>query len=98
MVFTVAHQRHDAAWVNTDFDLENGRVQYVYVIPDALVAVITLRLTPQGGETHVEVEYDRTGLVSDANAQVQERALQDHVAGPQWEKQIDDCLKARAKH
>ena len=98
MVFTVAHQHHDAVWVNTDFDLENGRVQYVYVIPDALVAVITLRLTPQGGETHVEVEYDRTALVSDANAQVEEMARQDHVAGPEWEKQIDDCLKARAKH
>ncbi len=48
MVFTVAHSHLRAAWVNTEFDLKSGRIQYVYVIPDALVTVITLQLTPDG--------------------------------------------------
>lgn len=51
MVFQVAHGGMNAVWVNTDFDLEAGRVQYAYVIPDALVTLITIRLTPQGHTT-----------------------------------------------
>jgi hypothetical protein len=92
MVFTVAHQHHDAVWVNTEFDLRNGRVQYAYVIPEALVTVITLKLSARGSDTYVEVEYDRTALNSEANAHVEAMASQDRVAGPEWEKEINDYL------
>jgi hypothetical protein len=93
MVFTVAHDHLRAIWVNTEFDLTNGRVQYVYVIPDALVTVITLRLTPQGQQTHVEVEYDRTALNSEADEHVRRMAEQDRGSGPEWEKQINGYLE-----
>jgi hypothetical protein len=92
MVFTVAHQHHDAVWVNTEFDLLNGRVQYVYVIPEALVTVITLKLSARESNTYVEVEYDRTALNREANPRVEAMASQDRVAGPEWEKEINDYL------
>jgi hypothetical protein len=95
MVFAVAHHHHEAVWVNTEFDLRSGHVQYAYVIPEMLVTVITVKLTAHGSDTYVEVEYDRTALNSEANAHVEEMAKQDHVASPEWEKQINDYLKQR---
>ncbi len=41
MVFAVRHGELEATWVNTAFDLTQGRIQYAYVIPDALITVIT---------------------------------------------------------
>jgi hypothetical protein len=93
MVFTVAHGHRTSVWVNTEFDLKNGRMQYAYVIPDALTTVITLRLTPEGNETRVEVEYDRTALNAEADAHVQHMAEQDRNAGPEWEKEVNGYLE-----
>jgi hypothetical protein len=93
MVFTVAHHHLQAAWVNTDFDLANGRVQYVYVIPEIMVTVITLKVKPDGTQTQVAVEYDRTALTPEADARVREMAQQDRTSGPEWEKQINQYLR-----
>jgi hypothetical protein len=93
MVFSVAHHHLRSIWVNTELDLKEGRVQYVYVIPDALVTVITLKLTPKGNQTAVEVDYDRTALTPEADAHVHEMATQDRVSGPEWEQQINEYLK-----
>jgi len=93
MVFTVAHDHLHAAWVNTAFNLKNGHVQYVYVIPDLLVTVITLNLHPEANQTHVEVEYDRTALNSEADDHVRHLAKQDRASGPEWEKQINAYLE-----
>lgn len=95
MVFTVAHQHLRAAWVNTAFDVKNGRIQYVYMIPDALVTVITLNLTPQGQQTKVEVEYDRTALSADADEHVRHMAEGDRGSGPEWEQQVNRYLAGR---
>ena len=95
MVFTVAHQHMRAAWVNTAFDPKNGRIQYVYMIPDALVTVITLNLTAQGPKTKVEVEYDRTALSPDADAHVRHLADGDRQSGPEWEQQVNGYLAPR---
>jgi hypothetical protein len=92
MVFTVAHDHLKAGWVNTEFDLKNGRIQYVYVIPDALVTVITLRLQPHGDHTQVEVEYDRTALSAEADAHVRHLAEGDRTSGPEWERQVNAYL------
>jgi hypothetical protein len=93
MVFSVAHHHLRSIWVNTELDLKEGRVQYVYVIPDALVTVIRLSLTPKGNQTTVEVHYDRTALTPEADAHVREMAAQDRVSGPEWEQQINGYLK-----
>ena len=95
MVFTVAHDHLRATWVNTVFDLSNGRVQYVYVLPEHLVTVITLRLQAEGKRTRVDVEYDRTSLVPEADPMVERMAEHDRASGPEWEKQINGYL---AKH
>jgi hypothetical protein len=60
MVFTIDHHSHHAVWVNTQLDLKNGLIRYVYVVPDAMATLITIRLTPAGEKTRVAVIYERT--------------------------------------
>jgi hypothetical protein len=93
MVFAVAHGHLKSVWVNTEFDPKSGRIQYVYVIPDALVTMITIRLTPEGNQTRIEVEYDRTALSAEADAHVRHLAEQDRASGPDWEKQVNGYLQ-----
>jgi len=93
MVFTAAHDHLQSVWVNTEFDTKSGRIQYVYVIPDALATVITLQLTPNGKETKVEVEYDRTALSAEADRHVRHLGDGDRKSGPEWEKQVNGYLE-----
>lgn len=95
MVFAVAHQHLRSAWVNTAFDMKSGRIQYVYMIPDELVTVITLNLRPQGQQTKVEVEYDRTALSPDADTHVRHMAEGDRKSAPEWEQQVNGYLAGR---
>lgn len=97
MVFAVAHGHLKSVWVNTEFDPKSGRIQYVYVIPDALVTVITLKLSPGGNQTGIEVEYERTALSAEADAHVRHLAEQDRASGPDWEKQVNGYLQKGAR-
>ena len=97
MVFTVAHDHLQAVWVNTIFDAKAGRIQYVYVIPEALVTVINLRLIAQGRQTQVEVQYDRTALSPEAAAHVRHMAEGDRKSGPEWQQQVNAYLAGEAK-
>jgi hypothetical protein len=92
MVFQVAHGDRTATWINTVFDRQARRIQYVYVLPGCVATVITLGLTSQGDSTHVTVRYERTSLSPGANAQVSGMAAHDRRAGPQWSAQINRCL------
>ena len=95
MVFEVAHGDRTAIWVNTCFDPVANRVQYVYVLPDIVVTVITLRLTPTGPSTQVTVTYERTALSDSANELVKNMASHDRLSGPEWGKQINEHLRRR---
>ncbi len=68
MVFTVAHGHKQAVWVNTQYDPEHGRFQYVYVVPDIVATTVTLTLTPREAHTIVRVRYERTALSADVSA------------------------------
>ena len=97
MVFTVTHDHLQSVWVNTELDWKGGRAQYVYLIPDALVTVITLTLKPEGDGTRVEVEYDRTALSPETDSHVRHMAEGDRSSGPDWEKQINAYLSKTEK-
>ena len=92
MVFKVSQGERNAVWVNTAFDPMGRRIQYVYVIPEVVVTVITLKLTPEGHSTAVRVVYERTALADAANELVKNMAAADRVAGKQWERQINRYL------
>jgi hypothetical protein len=93
MVFKVAHGDQTAVWVNTVFDGTANRIQYVYVLPEVVVTVITLQLRPTGASTQVEVTYERTALADAASDAVSQMAERDRAAGPEWSRQIDRHLR-----
>ena len=98
MVFQVAHGPMTATWVNTAFDLAAGSIQYAYVLADAMVATIDIRLTRTAGDkTDVSVVYERTALLPEANDHVRHFAKGDEEAGKQWEEQINGYLRTRSK-
>jgi len=92
MVFQVRHADKTAVWVNTAFDRIARRIQYVYVIPDVVVTLITLELTPDGDSTTIEVVYERTALLAAANDIVKAMAVVDRFAGEEWSQQINRHL------
>ena len=96
MVFEIAHDLGTAIWVNTCFDQAAGRVQYVYVIPQIVVTLISLRLVPAGQESHVHVTYERTALNDSATDRIRALALGDRAAGEEWRAQIDRYLQSNA--
>jgi len=92
MVFAVAHQHLKSTWINTEYDRTNGRFQYVYLIPDVMITMITIRLRPQETQTRVDVNYQRTALRPDANAHVRHMAEGDRNAAADWDKWMNGYL------
>jgi hypothetical protein len=95
-VFKVQHGPHNSVWVNTQFDLAGGRMQYVAFIPEVLVTTVDVRLTPlDPSNTKVEVMYARTAVDPAANEDVEAMGKKDRQSGPEWQAAIEACL---AKH
>ncbi|MFL6426853.1 MAG: hypothetical protein ACJ71S_01315, partial [Acidobacteriaceae bacterium] len=95
-VFTIRHGEHSAVWVNTHFDVEAGRMQYVYVLGDLLVTTIDVRLHAiDPAHTKVEVTYIRTALRPEAGEHVIAMGKHDREQGPVWERKINTYLQRR---
>ncbi len=93
VVFTVLHGGQKSVWVNTVFDLASGRMQYVALVPEAIVSTIDVRLSAAGAKaTRVEVNYARTALNAGLNEHVTALGAQDRESGPEWAKAIAECL------
>ena len=92
MVFIIRQGAKNAVWVNTVFDRTAKRIQYVYMIQDVVVTVITLLLTSHGDSTAIDVIYERTALAAAANEIVKDMAMRDRVAGSDWSRQINTHL------
>ncbi len=95
-VFTVQHGPHTSVWVNTLFDPEGGRMQYVSFVPGTVVSTVDVRLTAlDTSSTGVEVTYARTALDAVANDEVQAMGKRDRESGPEWQQAIESCLTAQ---
>jgi len=92
MVFQLAHDGRTATWINTVFDYEARRIQYVCVLPDIVATVITVQLAPRSDSTFVTVRYERTALSDQAGDIVRDMARHDSMAGPEWAAQINRYL------
>jgi hypothetical protein len=95
-VFTVRHADQTSIWVTTVLDFEGGHLQYVALIPDAMVSVIDVRLRATGmKETHVVVQYVRTALTPEMNNPLRLRAEADGRMGPEWSEALNSYFRQR---
>ena len=93
MVFTTVQEGNNRTWINTALDRAAGHAQYVYFIPETMVALIDVRLARTGNwQTKVKVSYERTALTPEANDYVRETAAADANAGPHWAEMISGYL------
>ena len=93
MVFQVMHGQHTATWVNTAFDLAAGHIQYTYVLGGAMATLIDIHLTRDGAQkTTVNVVYERTALIPEANDHVKHFQDGDERAGKEWQDAINGYL------
>lgn len=95
-VFTLAHGQHPSVWVNTRFDLVQGRMQYVVFLAGLMVTTIDVALEPDGAGTRARVTYTRTALSPAADEHVGELSRADAIKGPQWHDAIAALLRAQA--
>jgi hypothetical protein len=92
-VFTVQKGPEKSVWINTRFDVDGGRMQYVSFIPGTLVSTVDVCLTSlDPSTTSVEVTYARTALDLAANEQVQALGESDRHKGPLWAEAIENHL------
>ena len=93
----MSHGTHNTVWVNTLFDQEARHFQYVYFLPEIMVATVDVRFKSiDAGTTQVNVVYTRTALTPDANEHVAKMSEDDRKKGKEWQQAIDTYL-ARAK-
>jgi len=96
-VFTTQHGPHTSIWVNTLYDVADGRMQYVAVIPGVVATVVDVRLKSEGSDaTKVAVTYVRTALDAAVNEDVRRMAEHDAVSGPEWQEAIAALLASQA--
>ena len=92
-VFTLQQGAQKSVWINTRFDVEGGRMQYVSFVPETLVSTVDVCLTTlDPSTTSVEVTYARTALDAAANEQVRALGESDRGKGPQWQQAIESHL------
>jgi hypothetical protein len=92
-VFTVQHGAKRSVWVNTRFELEGGRMQYVSFLPDTTVSTVDVCLTAvDAAKTSVEVTYSRIALDASANELVEAMGASDREKGPHWQEAIERYL------
>jgi len=94
-VFTVRYDKQVESWVNTLFDLEGRRLQYVYFLPDLMVTLVDVRFVSIGSqETGVSVIFTRTALAPQGNAYVRAASEADKSSGKFFQSAIDAYLKS----
>jgi len=93
-VFKTAREDGEAVWVNTTFDLEGGRAQYVYVVPGVQAVLIDLCLAEEDGGTGtlVTVRYRRTSLEPAMNAHVERLGREDVASAEEWGTAVNAAL------
>jgi hypothetical protein len=95
-VFKIDHGPFSAVWVCSQFDVEGRHFQYVYFMPDLMVATIDVRFKPiDATTTAVNVVYTRTAMSPEGNEHVAAMSHGDRAAGPKWQAAIDKYLASR---
>ena len=98
-VFTIEHSAHTSVWVNTLFDQEHGRMQYVSFVSEKVVSVINVRLEEQDkSTTQVHVTYERTALHPEANGEVEAMEGPTEKAGPAGRKRSNVAWRGSPEH
>ena len=92
-VFTLQHGQMSSVWVNTRYDAAAGRMQYIYIVTNAMVCVIDVSVASVDPlHTSVDVTYTRTALAPEHNQGIAHLSQQDAQSGPEWRQHVEHAL------
>ena len=92
-VFTTKRGPLTTIWVNTIFNVESGRMQYVAIVPDKFAMIVDVQVSAVAAtRTAVKVTYTRTALDPQFNAHVRDLGDQDKLSAPDWQHSIESAL------
>ena len=94
-IFITSHGDDNFVWVVTDYDIEKGHVEMVYLIPNVLVTKLEIRLTPISKEiTKAEITYSKTSLVEIGEKVLEKFTKEEYdIMMDSWEKAMNHYLK-----
>ena len=93
-VFFVDSGDHSALWTMTEFDLVRGRIQYVFLLNQAILTRIDIALSRNSAsKTDVVVAYHRTALNAAANDHIKHFSSIDASKGAEWKSAIEASMK-----
>jgi hypothetical protein len=96
-VFTTSDAHGKGLWVLTDYDPSAGRIAYVVLQPDLVVAQLRIELSARGDDAcAVTVTSRRTALSSAGNEVVDRFALHFAAQGPHWQEAVAGALRRAA--
>jgi hypothetical protein len=100
-VFTaISADGRERLWLVTNYDVENGRVEYVFMSPGFTAAHLKIAVSPDGqGKTKVAVNYRYSALSEAGNDEVRKvdsKWAEQHRA--HWQSGLDQLAQAHLHH
>ena len=94
-IFTTSHGEYDVVWIVTDYDVEAGRVEMVYHVPNVLVTLLEIQLTPINGHTaRAEITYTKTAISEEGIKALEEFTKESYdQTMDSWEKAMNHYLE-----
>ena len=99
-IFTTAANGKERLWLLTAYDVNEGRVEYVFIAPGFTANEIKIHVVPDG-DRHCKatITYRHSALAPEGNAEVEK--LGPHWAEEQhahWESAINAALEKGGRH
>jgi hypothetical protein len=96
-IFITSHGETDIVWIVTDYDIEKGHVEMVYLVPEVLVTKLEIQLTPITEDmTKALITYSKSSLSEMGNKVLEEFTKKEYdIMMDSWEKAMNHYLKTR---
>ena len=92
LTFRTTHNDERTLWLVSRCDVARGMLEYIRIVPESRIGVVSVQLVPSGDGTDVNVTYRMTAL-----SEAGEQALRAFAAGfeamlASWERSIAAAL------
>ena len=94
-VFITEHDGHEATWYVTEYDIEKGRVEMIYLLPGVLITKLEITVKAiSDKKTKATLTYSKTSLGAHGDHALKEFTKEYYdIMMDSWEKAMNHFLK-----
>jgi hypothetical protein len=94
-IFITSNGDADIVWIVSDYDIEKGHVEMVYLVPEILVTKLEIQLTPiTEDKTKAIITYSKSSLSEMGNKVLEGFTKKEYdIMMDSWEKAMNHYLK-----